>query len=162
MKRCTLDTSFGQLLGTRNDRGWTRLVFVSSPPREAPPDGSDTDLGRALRAYLAGELDALNTVPIELVGTPFQVEVWTALRRLPPGETTTYGTLAAQLGKPPGAARAVGAAVGANPLAMLVPCHRVLGQDGSLTGFAWGLERKRALLEHEGWRDPERAQQRLF
>ncbi len=82
-------------------------------------------------------------------GTPFQKQVWKALADVPFGETTTYGALAARLGKPPGASRAVGAANGANPLAIVVPCHRVIGADGSLTGYAGGLERKRWLLEHE-------------
>jgi len=100
-----------------------------------------------LRAWLAGEREAFS-IGLDQPGTPFQRAVWDALRAIPPGETRTYGALAAALGRP-GAARAVGAACGRNRLAVLVPCHRAVGADGSLTGFAWGLERKRWLLEHE-------------
>lgn len=100
----------------------------------------------ALRAYLAGapRLD----VALDLVGTPFQLAVWRALLEIPFGETATYGEVASRVGRP-GAARAVGAAVGANPVSLLVPCHRVVGTDGSLTGFGWGLALKRRLLAHE-------------
>ena len=87
-------------------------------------------------------------VPLDMRGTPFQREVWRALRAIPPGATTTYGELAARLGRPT-SARAVGAACGANPLAIVVPCHRVIARDGALTGYRWGVERKRALLERE-------------
>ncbi len=87
-------------------------------------------------------------VPLDMRGTPFQREVWRALRTIPPGSTTTYGELAARLGRPE-SARAVGAACGANPLAIIVPCHRVVARDGSLTGYRWGVERKQALLQHE-------------
>ncbi|HEV2179462.1 MAG TPA: methylated-DNA--[protein]-cysteine S-methyltransferase [Gemmatimonadaceae bacterium] len=87
-------------------------------------------------------------VPLDMRGTPFQREVWRALRAIPPGATTTYGQLAARLGRPT-SARAVGAACGANPLAIVVPCHRVIARDGALTGYRWGVERKRALLERE-------------
>ena len=84
----------------------------------------------------------------DAAGTPFQQAVWRALCTIPPGSTTDYGAIAAALGRPQ-AARAVGAAVGRNPLGIVVPCHRVLGRDGSLTGYAGGLPRKRALLELE-------------
>lgn len=87
-------------------------------------------------------------VPLDMRGTPFQRDVWRALRAIPPGATTTYGELAARLGRPT-SARAVGAACGANPLAIVVPCHRVIARDGALTGYRWGVERKRALLERE-------------
>ena len=100
-----------------------------------------------LRAWLAGERGTFS-VGLDQPGTPFQRAVWDALRAIPPGETRTYGALAAALGRP-GAARAVGAACGRNRLALFVPCHRAVGADGALTGFAWGLERKRWLLEHE-------------
>ena len=103
--------------------------------------------GRA-RAYFAGDLGALAAVPVEGGGTPFQRRVWAALRDIPAGETESYSALAARLGAPR-AARAVGLANGRNPVAIAVPCHRVLGADGSLTGYAGGLERKRWLLQHE-------------
>jgi methylated-DNA-[protein]-cysteine S-methyltransferase len=102
-----------------------------------------------LRAYLAGELDALAAVPVDGGGTAFQRRVWAALREIPAGETASYSALAARLGAP-GASRAVGLANGRNPIAIAVPCHRVIGADGSLTGYAGGLERKRWLLAHEG------------
>lgn len=103
---------------------------------------------RALEAYFAGEIAALDTLPVATGGTDFQRAVWAALRRIPAGETTTYGRLAETLGRPK-AIRAVGAANGANPIAVVVPCHRVIGADAALTGFAGGLERKRWLLKHE-------------
>jgi methylated-DNA-[protein]-cysteine S-methyltransferase len=98
-------------------------------------------LGR-LADYLAGHLDALSGVALELIGTPFQHRVWEALREIPAGRTVSYGELARTVSGPD-AARAVGAANGANPIAVVVPCHRVAGADGRLTGYAGGLERKR-------------------
>ena len=102
-----------------------------------------------LRAYFAGEQAALAEIPVETGGTPFQRSVWAALRRIPLGATTTYGAIAAAIGRPR-AVRAVGLANGANPVSIVVPCHRVIGTDGTLTGFGGGLHRKRWLLEHEG------------
>jgi methylated-DNA-[protein]-cysteine S-methyltransferase len=103
----------------------------------------------ALLAYLAGDLAALDGLPVATGGTAFQREVWAALREVPPGRTVSYGELARRLGRP-GAVRAVGLANGANPVGIVVPCHRVVGSDGSLTGYGGGLWRKRWLLEHEG------------
>ena len=88
-------------------------------------------------------------VPLHLAGTPFHQQVWTALQDIPYGETTTYGELARTLGLVPGASRAVGLANGKNPISIIVPCHRVVGSTGSLTGYGGGLERKQALLDHE-------------
>jgi methylated-DNA-[protein]-cysteine S-methyltransferase len=88
-------------------------------------------------------------VPLDTAGTPFQRAVWQALLRIAPGQTATYGGLAAQIGQPR-AVRAVGAAVGRNPVSIIVPCHRVIGRDGQMTGYAGGLERKKALLLLEG------------
>jgi methylated-DNA-[protein]-cysteine S-methyltransferase len=105
------------------------------------------------RAYFAGELDALSQVPVDGGGTAFQRKVWTALREIRPGETATYSALAARLGIPR-ARRAVGLANARNPVAIAVPCHRVVGADGKLTGYAGGLERKRWLLAHESVRLP--------
>jgi methylated-DNA-[protein]-cysteine S-methyltransferase len=101
-----------------------------------------------LADYFHGRLDALGDVPVEMIGTDFQRRVWSALRDLPAGRTTSYGALAQALRRPD-ASRAVGAANGANPIALVVPCHRVVGADGALTGYAGGLERKRWLLAHE-------------
>jgi methylated-DNA-[protein]-cysteine S-methyltransferase len=102
-----------------------------------------------LEAYFGGEIDALEEIPVEPAGTPFQRLVWSALRKIAPGTTSSYGQLAATIGRP-GAARAVGLANGSNPIGLVIPCHRVIGADGSLTGYAGGLHRKRWLLAHEG------------
>jgi methylated-DNA-[protein]-cysteine S-methyltransferase len=111
-------------------------------------DGSGRIAG-ALRDYLAGELGALDAVAVETAGTEFQRRVWRELRRIRPGTTLSYRQLARRIGRPD-AVRAVGLANGANPVGVVVPCHRVIGSDGSLTGYAGGLERKRWLLAHEG------------
>jgi methylated-DNA-[protein]-cysteine S-methyltransferase len=118
--------------------GWTRA------------DGPFEDARGQLAGYFAGRLLAFD-LPLAMAGTPFQVRVWRALLEIPYGETTTYGELARQV-QPGGgwqAARAVGAANGRNPIAVVVPCHRVIGADGSLTGYGGGLERKRFLLDLE-------------
>ncbi len=109
-----------------------------------------------LRAYFDGDLEALDPIPVLAHGTPFQQEVWRALRKLRHGETASYGALAAAIGRP-GASRAVGLANGRNPIAIIVPCHRVIGADGTLTGYGGGLDRKRWLLEHERARLHENA-----
>lgn len=101
-----------------------------------------------LHAYFAGELDALDDIPVTLKGTDFQQQVWLALRETPAGETRTYGEQAAMLGRPK-AFRAVGAANGKNPIALVLPCHRVVGAKGKLTGYAGGLWRKEWLLAFE-------------
>lgn len=106
-------------------------------------------LAAALGDYFAGALTALDTLVTQTAGSAFQRAVWQALRAIPVGTTTTYGALATALGRPR-AVRAVGAANGANPIAIVVPCHRVLGAGGALTGYGGGLPRKRWLLEHEG------------
>jgi methylated-DNA-[protein]-cysteine S-methyltransferase len=109
---------------------------------------SPESLKRSLRAYFNGDIEALTKVPTATAGTPFQREVWKALRAIPAGTTVSYGQLAKMLGRK-GASRAVGAANGANPIPIVVPCHRVIGADGSLTGFGSGLPRKQWLLDHE-------------
>jgi len=106
-------------------------------------------LATRLDAYFTGELTAIDDVDVAPSGTDFQRAVWSALRCIPVGRTTTYGALARQIGAP-SAVRAVGAANGANPIWLVIPCHRAIGADGSLTGYGGGLERKRWLLEHEG------------
>jgi methylated-DNA-[protein]-cysteine S-methyltransferase len=108
----------------------------------------------AFEAYFAGELTALDGLPTAAEGTAFQRAVWQALREIPCGETRSYRDIALRVGKP-AATRAVGMANNANPLGVLVPCHRVIGADGSLTGYGGGIERKRWLLAHEGWREPK-------
>jgi methylated-DNA-[protein]-cysteine S-methyltransferase len=103
----------------------------------------------ALEAYFGGALAAIDALEVETGGTAFQREVWAALRAIPVGQTTSYGRLAQAIGRPK-AVRAVGMANGANPIGIVVPCHRVIGADSSLTGYGGGLERKRWLLRHEG------------
>ena len=104
---------------------------------------------RALERYFVGQLTAIDTVPVKTAGTSFQRAVWAALREIPPGTTVSYGELAERLGRRK-SARAVGLANGANPVAIVVPCHRVIGTDGSLTGYGGGISRKCWLLIHEG------------
>lgn len=102
----------------------------------------------ALAAYFAGDLAAIRSIAVDAGGTAFQSEVWNALRKIKPGHPMVYSALAGELGKP-NAARAVGHANGANPISIVVPCHRLIGADGSLTGYSGGIERKRWLLDHE-------------
>ncbi len=129
----------------RMQRLWRRHHGAVEPaPHPAPAHLRDS-----LNRYFAGDLDALDSIPVRTEGTPFQELVWTELRRIPPGRTLSYGELAQRIGKPR-AVRAVGLANGSNPVGIVVPCHRVIGADGSLTGYGGGLERKRWLLAHEG------------
>jgi methylated-DNA-[protein]-cysteine S-methyltransferase len=102
----------------------------------------------ALSRYFAGELTAIDTLPVQTGGTPFQREVWRALRTIPCGTTISYAQLAEQIGRPK-AVRAVGSANGANPIGVVLPCHRVIGANGSLIGYGGGIERKSWLLKHE-------------
>lgn len=104
---------------------------------------------RAFEAYFEGDLSAVANLPVQTGGSQFQRDVWRALRTIPLGTTCSYGGLAQQLGRP-GAMRAVGLANGANPINIAVPCHRVIGASGALTGYGGGIERKRWLLQHEG------------
>ncbi len=120
------------------------------------PDG----VVATLRRYFAGRLEALDEVAVDPGGTPFQNQVWLALRRIRPGETWSYARLAAEVGRP-GAVRAVGAANGANPVPLVLPCHRVIGSDGRLVGYGGGLDRKEWLLRHERARFVTERQARL-
>ena len=105
-----------------------------------------------LRGYFAGESADISYLPLEMRGAPFELRVWAALRSIPAGTTTTYGAIARAIGSPD-ASRAVGMANGANPIAIIVPCHRVIGANGSLTGYGGGLDKKTWLLDHERrWR----------
>ncbi|WUI43554.1 methylated-DNA--[protein]-cysteine S-methyltransferase [Streptomyces zaomyceticus] len=124
------------------------------PPEETFGEPDPRPFGEAIRqldAYFAGELTEFD-LPLRLVGTEFQLRVWEELRRIPYGETRTYGELAELLGNP-GASRAVGLANGKNPVSVIVPCHRVVGAGGGLTGYGGGLDRKQRLLAFESGRD---------
>lgn len=115
--------------------------------RRPDPAGAAT----ALAKYFSGNLDVLDDIEVEMNGTPFQQRVWRALRGVRAGHTASYSEIAARIGAP-SAVRAVGAANGANPVAVVVPCHRIIGSNGSLTGYGGGLRRKEWLLRHEGAR----------
>ncbi|MFE5945097.1 methylated-DNA--[protein]-cysteine S-methyltransferase [Streptomyces sp. NPDC056480] len=120
------------------------------PPEETFGEPDPRPFGETIRqldAYFAGELTAFD-LPLNLIGTPFQLRVWEGLLRIPYGETRTYGELAEELGNP-GASRAVGLANGKNPVSIIVPCHRVIGAGGGLTGYGGGLDRKQRLLAFE-------------
>jgi methylated-DNA-[protein]-cysteine S-methyltransferase len=151
MPHSTLTTPIGELLLTADDDG--ALTAVHLPNRHPDTTGWERDdelLAEARRQfteYFAGERTTFD-LPLRPHGAPFQLRVWDALLRIPYGETVSYGELARELGHPT-AARAVGAANGRNPLAIVVPCHRVIGSNGTLTGYAGGLECKRALLDLE-------------
>lgn len=143
-----IDTPIGPLLAA-GDRGrLTGMWFDRAPgPGWRRDDAAFAALRDQLDAYFAGDARAFD-VPLELAGTPWQREVWDALRAIPFGATMTYGELAARLGRP-AAARAVGAANGRNPVSVIVPCHRLVGASGKLTGYLGGLERKEWLIAHE-------------
>ena len=110
--------------------------------------GNPHSLSATISRYFAGELEAIDHISVATGGTPFQRKVWHELRNIPCGSTTSYGELARRIGHPT-AVRAVGSANGDNPVAVIVPCHRVIGSNGSLTGYGGGIERKRWLLDHE-------------
>jgi methylated-DNA-[protein]-cysteine S-methyltransferase len=131
-----------------NESRMMRLLHRYYPGHHLEPGPAPHAIKRSLLAYFAGEFDALTRVRVASGGTAFQREVWNALRCIPAGTTMSYGQLAIALGRR-GASRAVGAANGANPIPIVVPCHRVIGADGSLTGFGSGLPRKQWLLDHE-------------
>ena len=151
-----LDSPIGPLTLVATDGALSGLYMEMQrhrPPEEtfgAPAD-PDTEpfatVAAQLTAYFAGELTEFD-VPLTLRGTPFQQRVWAALTEIPYGETTTYGELAVEIGNP-SASRAVGLANGRNPVGVIVPCHRVVGSTGSLTGYGGGLDRKRRLLDFE-------------
>lgn len=153
----TFDSPIGTLYATAEEGALTGLYFEGG--RHAPPIDPAWRMGtasaapfaecaRQLRDYLAGRRRTFD-LPLAPRGTEFQRRVWREIARIPYGETLSYATLAARAGAP-GAARAAGAATGRNPLSIVVPCHRVVGGGGALTGYAGGLERKTRLLEIEG------------
>ncbi len=144
-----LDSPVGQLILTSDGTSLTRLLFHGDPDpawsREACPVLDEAV--SQLRAYFAGERTTFD-LPLAPTGTPFQLLVWASLREIPYAQTISYGELARRVGQPT-AARAVGLANGRNPISVVVPCHRVIGADGSLTGYGGGLDRKRTLLDLE-------------
>jgi methylated-DNA-[protein]-cysteine S-methyltransferase len=147
----SMDSPIGELLMVGDGRSLTRLR--TRPREEDVPHGGVRDPGALreveaqLRAYFAGELTEFD-VPLAPEGTGFQLRVWAALLEIPYGRTASYGAIAAAVGRPD-AVRAVGSTNGRNPIAVIVPCHRVIGADGSLVGYGGGLPRKRLLLELE-------------
>ena len=165
LSRALLQTPVGEMLALDSGEGLCALEFTGPEKRlvglEArlrrwfPPheivDGETPTIARArawLDGYFAGVSADISGLSLDMRGADFEKRVWEALRRIPPGETTSYGAIAKALGSA-GASRAVGAANGANPIAIVVPCHRVIGASGSLTGYGGGLDRKMWLLDHE-------------
>lgn len=157
VQACThYESPLGRMLLAATGSGLAGVWFVGQRhgPQDVawPEDAGHPVLQQAvaqLTEYFAGERDRFE-LPLDLqAGTPFQQSVWAALQAIPPGDTTSYAELGRRLGRPQ-AARAIGAAVGRNPVSIVVPCHRVLGTGGGLTGYAGGLERKTALLRLEG------------
>jgi methylated-DNA-[protein]-cysteine S-methyltransferase len=153
-----LESDLGQMLATSSEGKLSGLYFVGQ--KYAPEIGRDwvrrddeeifAQTARELAEYSSGKRRKFE-LPIGLNGTPFQVRVWEEIYRIPFGQTISYGELAARAGKPD-AVRAAGTATGRNPICWIVPCHRVVGKDGGLTGFAGGLDRKRAYLDFEAGR----------
>lgn len=151
IKYATLDSPIGPLLVARDREGITALLLphAKRPARPDPDWVRDDTAFDDVRAQLAQYFDGERTsfdLPLHLIGSAFQRRVWTALLDIPCGETTSYGAIAAAVG---GSPRAVGSANGQNPIALIVPCHRVIGADGSLTGYGGGLPTKQWLLAHE-------------
>ncbi len=178
--RTVLATPVGDMLALSSNQGLCALEFttVAGKARGAERltrldarlarwfqpheliDGENETIARTrewLTGYFAGRSVDLDAIPLDMRGAPFETRVWRALQTIPPGQTTSYGAIARSLGAP-GAARAVGAANGANPVAIIVPCHRVIGSSGALTGYGGGLDRKTWLIEHERrWRTEPQA-----
>ena len=149
-----IESPVGPLLLAGDESGIAELNFMAGPRGRRPEAGWREDAGpfaealRQLRAYFAGELREFD-LTLKPAGTPFQLRVWRELQSIPYGETTSYGALASRLGLPH-AARAVGLANATNPISIVIPCHRVIGRDGRLTGYGGGLEVKEKLLALEG------------
>lgn len=151
------ETSLGQMLIAASEKGICRLSFDEGEAevRARYPKADVIPADATMQPWIDGAVQAVENpkampnLPLDPDGTPFQHAVWAELRRIPPGETRTYAQVAAAVGKPK-AIRAAGTANGANRVAVLIPCHRVIGSDGALHGYAYGLERKRELLRREG------------
>lgn len=155
MKHRVIDSPVGPLTLVVDDAGTLCALYTDGqkyfPDDAALGERDDTvaaDAVAQLGEYFAGERNGFD-LALAPRGTDFQRAVWQALRAIPAGETLTYGELARELGRP-GASRAVGAATGRNPISIIVPCHRLVGASGAMTGYAGGVERKRWLLDHEG------------
>lgn len=159
-----VDSPVGPLALAEDDGALVAIRF-DAPPRSAASGTPGAvapvllETARALERYFTGAPTTFE-MPVRPAGTEFRQRVWAVLATVPWGTTTTYGEIAARLGLPPGASRAVGAANGANPVPIVLPCHRVVGSDGTLTGYAGGLERKATLLRLEGV--PTEADQHLL
>ena len=152
----TVDSPLGALLLVGSEDGLRSVSFAATAavdPQWHRDPAALADAARQLEQYFAGDRTAFD-VDRAPSGTPFQRRVWAAVDAVPYGSTTTYGELARRIGAPPDRIRAVGAAIGANPLLIVRPCHRVVGADGGLTGYAGGLSRKRDLLTLEGVLQP--------
>jgi methylated-DNA-[protein]-cysteine S-methyltransferase len=154
--QAAIDTPIGALTALATDKGIAGLWFDAQQHHpgdlDAPADARNPHIAamrRWLDGYWAGREPSPREVTLDLHGTPFQRAVWKVLLTIPFGRTKSYGEVAAQVG-PEAMPRATGSAVGRNPVSILVPCHRVIGADGSLTGYAGGLPRKEKLLQHEG------------
>ncbi|HMG03068.1 MAG TPA: methylated-DNA--[protein]-cysteine S-methyltransferase [Edaphobacter sp.] len=151
-----MNSPVGKLKLVASDKALVAILWQNERPNRVPltdlvEDADHPILTKAeqqLNEYFAGKRKTFK-LPLDMRGTPFQKNVWEALLAIPSGETKTYGELAKQLGAPL-ASRAVGAAIGRNPISIVVPCHRVIGSSGKLTGFAGGLDTKACLLGHEG------------
>jgi methylated-DNA-[protein]-cysteine S-methyltransferase len=151
-----MDSPVGPIEVVSDGRAVTHVLFVDDDlpmlpnalTSSTPADSVLAEARRQLTAYFDGELERFD-LPLAPVGTAFQRRVWRELEQIPYGETASYGEIAARLGLPAGASRAVGTANGSNPIAIVVPCHRVIGANGTLTGYAGGLHRKRYLLDLE-------------
>lgn len=166
MHACDYESPLGKMLLAADDTALTGAWFYGQRYFARGLEGAEKNAGAGapadspvllaarcwLDAYFAGECPCMADVPLTPRGTAFQRRVWDALLAIPYGETLTYGELAAELRSSP---RAIGAAVGKNPISVIIPCHRVVGADGSLAGYAGGLDRKRALLEFERGHAPE-------
>ncbi|WNF30442.1 methylated-DNA--[protein]-cysteine S-methyltransferase [Streptomyces sp. C11-1] len=165
-RHTVVDSPYGPLTLVATDGVLSALYMTDQrhrPPQEAFGVPDPEPFGEAIRqlaAYFAGELTTFE-LPLCLDGTPFQRSVWAELLKIPYGETRTYGELAENLGKP-GASRAVGLANGKNPVGIIVPCHRVIGASGSLTGYGGGLDRKQRLLAFESGGGGQDGVQALF
>jgi methylated-DNA-[protein]-cysteine S-methyltransferase len=164
---CEIASPVGRLLLSGGEDALTGISFRGGSRAAAFSSGWKHDRGpfreaiAQLEAYFAGERREFD-LPLAPEGTPFQREVWKMLQRIPYGETLSYGELARRLGRPAGASRAVGAANGRNPIPIVIPCHRVIGSNGSLTGFGGGLVVKRRLLALEAKHRPVGAERGLF
>jgi O-6-methylguanine DNA methyltransferase len=169
LQRTTIATPIGEMIALANGEALCALEFIGPRrqdrlearlrrwfPAHTIADENGPVLARTrewLARYFDGATADISGFPLQMFGAPFEQRVWEALRRIPPGSTCSYGSIANALGSA-GAARAVGMANGANPIAIIVPCHRVIGSNGTLTGYGGGLDRKTWLLNHETrWRN---------